>query len=86
MQGYKIVNETLRIQPPRIDLDVQRKTEIVTELFPRDVEEWERTTVVAETWEPIRLEELSAAASRLKNKKAPGPDGVPPEATKVLVK
>ena len=59
---------------------------IVTNLFPqqRDLQIGDHNSV--EPVPPITLEELKSAYSRMGNKKAPGPDGVPNIALKKAIK
>lgn len=77
-QGYKIVMKKIA---PNTKVDVDTKLEIVRELFPTH-EEMQRREY-NEVAEPFTLEELKEAAGRIKPKKAAGPDGIPPEVTKL---
>lgn len=84
--GYKIVMKKLGMKNPVKVMDVDTMENIVKTLFP--IHE-ARVDVSAEEDIPsitlFTTEELIAATSKLKNKKAPGPDGVPTEVLKAIV-
>ena len=74
-QGYRIVTGKFS-QKEAIPSDL--KLQIAKELFPRA--ETKRFSRCVEDFEEIREEEVKTAASKIKSRKAPGPDGIPPEA------
>lgn len=83
--GYKIALRKLGARIPPPDLASETVTNIVNTLFPSH--ESHREDVVLSCPEPPPLftaEELKAAASTLKNNKAPGPDGIPSEVLKIV--
>jgi Reverse transcriptase (RNA-dependent DNA polymerase)/Endonuclease-reverse transcriptase len=68
-------------------LNQEDKVRIACELFPRHPRvRWRRETGPMEGGEPFTPEELTAAAARAKNRKAPGPDGIPNEVMKMTVR
>lgn len=61
------------------------KMEIAEELFPKDEKEtWLRQETVKEEIPQFRMEELVEAFQRLRNKKAPGTDGLSGEVVKMF--
>lgn len=81
-KGYQIALKSLRMAAPeKISLDRMRA--IITALFPvHDPVTWQPPMV-----RDIPLftqEELQIATERIKCKKAPGPDGIPPEVIKTV--
>lgn len=75
---YKIVCR----KQPRTTLEDDRIREVVQELFPRDdIIDWEDITIEEETV-PFTVEAIYRVGKRMKARKAPGPDGVPPEIIK----
>ncbi|KAJ8910377.1 hypothetical protein NQ315_012824 [Exocentrus adspersus] len=83
-QGYKIVMKALGKEEPVVHLEETRKRNIIKELFPRAMEE-RLEDITEETEGEITREELEEAGKRIKEKKAPGPDGIPPEMVKILL-
>lgn len=81
--GYKIATKHLKNQSLPYQLSEERRIEIVEHLFPTKQDSWERGNIAVVSDE-FTLEELAAATERLKGGRAPGPDGVPPEAIKEL--
>lgn len=81
--GYKIVMKRLGV--PQVALTPEFKKEILTELFPaHDKEAW-RQSEIQEDIQPFTLAELQRAGEKIKTKKAPGPDGIPPEVVKTMI-
>lgn len=86
--GYLIVMKKIGIPPPIIPDEVAHNA--ITQLFPTHTEqvrstEDEADEDIGEAY-PITLEEVEAVAARIKARKAAGPDGIPPEAVKILMK
>lgn len=85
-EGYKIIKNSLKPKEPRVDMPNSKKIAIAEVLFPEHSRiEWEQSLVATEI-EELTIGELGKAAERLKPGKAPGPDGVTPEAVKILVR
>lgn len=83
--GYQIAMKKLGCSPPPLADEFIEK--VVSGLFPTHPEErWELPQANDEEFSPITAEELEAIGSRIKRRKAAGPDGVPPEAVKILLK
>lgn len=83
--GYKIVTRKLRVVGPENQLDADTKSRIVDALFPSHPVRVVEDAPVQNVVPPLFTEgELSAAVSSMKNKRAPGPDGVPVEALKLV--
>ena len=78
--GFKIVCRKFR--KPAAKIKKETKIEVINELFPTGrIKEWPKRTEVAI---PIISEmEVLHAAERMKNKRAPGPGGIPPEIAKI---
>ena len=81
--GYKIVRKKLGIPLPIVS--DEEKQVVIENLFPRR-EYRNREFKTPEIIEKVTREEVQEAGKKLRNKKAPGPDGVPPEAIKAVVK
>lgn len=86
--AYKIVMKKLKQLNSAIPSDPKILVGIVTHLFPpQGITEWDHTSSqVFENFPPVSIEELQLAASKLKDKKAPGPDGIPNMVVKELIK
>ena len=83
--GYKIVMKKLGSNSKTPQLDNEKMQKIVDTLFPTHVLRAEdQYNQLHEDPPPFTETELRAATSRLKSGKAPGPDGVPVEALKVI--
>ncbi|XP_073821380.1 uncharacterized protein [Musca autumnalis] len=82
--GYKVVMKKLGAQTPTNVMDVETMGNIVNTLFPTHETRVETTTNVHVTPTMFTMEELKLAATKLKNNKAPGPDGVPSEVLKEI--
>ena len=80
---YRIATKQLNITTERHGLSKEMAIKTIEELFPnRDTrKEKEHHPVEAP---PFTEEELLAASRKLKPKKAPGPDGLPPEVVKIV--
>lgn len=84
-KGYRIVTNKVKSKPPT-NLTGEKQMQIAAKLFPtNNVTKWNRLNVEGEETPLFSLEELTKASRRIKNKKAPGPDGVPPEVIKAVV-
>ena len=83
--GYKIVTKRTGLQPmPK--LTTKEKIEIASKLFPeRPIVTWQFDNDTA-NMPIVTKEEVVLASRRLKNGKAPGPDGIPPEVVKIVAK
>jgi len=87
---YKLVMGKLSRPPPIPELNDPGCIEhIVKGLFPqhpkREITTWHYNPLLDETQWRIDVTELKSTASRLRNKIAPGIDGIPNEAVKVIV-
>lgn len=85
--GYKLVMKKLGGIAAPIDLSARSLEKIVNTLFP--THELENTGTTTHRNEPVTLfteSELVAAVKTFKNQKAPGPDGIPAETLKIIVK
>lgn len=81
--AYKIVMKKLKQKDCKIPTDPSMLTKIVMHLFPaQEAITWENTYI--DDFPPVCVEEITQAASRLKDKKAPGPDGIPNTIVKEL--
>lgn len=80
--AYKIVMKKLNILTP-YEIDDEIKIQIVNELFPRAIDDWEIEPVEKDI-QPFTLEELKVAVASIKCGKAPGLDQIPPEAVKIV--
>jgi Reverse transcriptase (RNA-dependent DNA polymerase)/Endonuclease-reverse transcriptase len=81
-KGYKIAMKKLGGALPKLPDNLV--SEIVETLFPEQ-EIGEREVVPIEDFPPITVEEVHSAGRRIAKGKAPGPDGIPPEATRYLL-
>lgn len=86
-EGYQIVTKRIGIPPPNIPDETADKA--IRQLFPTHPERPGGTQTFEDNEEntpPVTIEEVLAACERIKGGKAAGPDGVPPEAVKTLMK
>ncbi|XP_023310320.1 uncharacterized protein LOC108917090 [Anoplophora glabripennis] len=82
--GYKIVTGRLTNKLP-VDLTFEKRREVAKELFPQSEHKIKAPLLISEV-EPFTKKELLRAVENIKNGKAPGVDGIPPEAVKEAVK
>lgn len=78
--GYKIVTKKLGATAPSTVMDAETMTHIVDTLFPSHPPRIEMIEEDVEEIPPFTEVELKVAVNSLRNKKAPGPDGIPGEA------
>lgn len=84
-QPYKIVMNKIRTRAPQLPPDILEIT--VNTLFPSQPKRPVESFLVAENELPeVTLDEIERARERLAPGKAPGPDGIPPEVVRILVK
>ncbi|KAI5748206.1 hypothetical protein M8J77_023050 [Diaphorina citri] len=82
--AYKIVCKKFKVSP-NIPLKIEEKIKEAEKLFPRhEPITWEEIEVRAEEIPKITMEEVVEAFHKLKNKKAPGTDGISSEIAKAL--
>lgn len=82
--GYKIVAGKLRKGAPKIPAETRKQA--LDTLFPvHPPALWRRSPVEIPEDLLIRVDELVEATSKMKNKKAPGPDGIPAAVIKTMV-
>ena len=85
-EGYKIVTGKFQPIDPSTLPSKSEKLKIAEDLFPEGPSFEREIFDVAENDIPqFTEEELKTAISRVKGRKAPGPDGLPPEAVKLFV-
>ena len=82
---YKVVMKRVKLQPLSSPTCPALLEKIVTNLFPQQPELQIGDLNTEEPIPPITLEELKITCSRLGNKKAPGPDGIPNIALKKAI-
>lgn len=82
--GYKVAVKYLTNLSPPYSLAPERRMEIVSHLFPNRTDSWSEGTLV-EGVTPFTLVELRDAGQRIKEGKAPGPDGIPPGVIKEAI-
>lgn len=83
--GYKVVMKKLGTRKPVSEMDEKTMENIVSTLFPTHETRTNNFSDDDTLATPLfTTEELQAAARKLKNKKAPGPDGVPAEVIKII--
>ena len=81
--GYKIARKKLVGAAPKLPEDLVN--EIVLHLFPRQAPPDQRPTTEGGTIPTVTVEEVKEAGRGVKTGKAPGPDEIPPEATRYLL-
>lgn len=82
--GYKIVTRKLGALAPAPELEDRVMYNIVSSLFPDHEVRRDSPILICEDPPLFTEDELRDAASSLKNNKAPGPDGIPVEALKLI--
>lgn len=82
-KGYQIVSKKMG-QQKTASLTPERERDIVNALFPTRSDYWLPTEPTRNVDE-ISMEELHMAKDKIRCNRAPGPDGIPPEAIKYLV-
>lgn len=83
-KGYQIVMKKLRLSPPKVLNDEKIKL-WVEKLFPKHpINVWMDIVVAEEEIPMFQRTEIIAAAKKIKTKKAPGPDNIPPEVMKAV--
>lgn len=82
--GYKLVMKKLGAKAPASDMDEATMQNIVNTLFPAHEKREDLDEEDISGLTPFTEEELKSAARNLKNKKAPGPDGIPSEVLKEI--
>lgn len=83
-EGYKIVMRRLGKAMPYA-LPLEQRRNIINSLFVQTEDDWVMGHEVEGDIPLITLEELHKTAERIKTKRAPGPDHLPPEAIKLAV-
>lgn len=83
-QGYKIATKKIGKQTT-CNLTKNEKIKMAEELFPRDLElQWETEGDNGDV-DPFTEAEIALAASKMRRRRAPRPDGIPAELVKVTV-
>lgn len=85
--GYKLVMRKLGARTSAPDLKEDTMENIVNTLFPTsEIVQNEGPPPHGDPPPPFTITELQTAANALKNRKAPGPDGIPAEILKIIAK
>lgn len=83
--GYKIVMKRLRMPVAGNQMNAETMENIINTLFPGHTERNMERPVEGVAEVPLfTLEELNRATVAMKNKRAPGPDGIPSEIKMVV--
>lgn len=81
-KGYQIVTGKF-CQKPRTRLGKEETIAQVDRLFPKHpINRWQEILITENEVQPFETAELQLAAARMKAKKAPGPNSIPPEVLK----
>lgn len=84
--GYKIVCRKFKILNTKTIPTIE-KLDVASKLFPEHkIEEWRTGSVTLAEIPPFTLDEVLTVCVNIKNKKAPGPDGIVPEIVKTFIK
>lgn len=84
-QGYKIATKRIKTTPPE-GMRMEEIKDLASNLFPTHEGVIFEQPEVRNPPPHFTMEELEKACQRLKEKKAPGPDGIIPEIAKMVVK
>lgn len=85
--GYRVVMRKLGARSPGPSLEADQMERIVDALFPTHrARDQERPLNTTDEVPLFTVEELRSAAGSLQSKKAPGPDGIPPEVMKAVAR
>lgn len=83
--AYQIVCKKFKMLP-RIKITEEKELDIVRHMFPSQAQQkWPGIESLGDEFPLFSQEELQAAAEKLKNKKSPGPDLIPPEIIKIVI-
>lgn len=82
--GYKIAMKKLGQSSPPAEYDAKEMSSIVDTLFPQRPTLHLTSHATVEEVPLFTHDELAKAAGSLQNRKAPGPDGIPAEALKIV--
>lgn len=83
--GYRIACRKFRLHP-KIELTEEQRFEEARKLFPEnEVVRWPEVYIQPAKVTPFDTAELVQAGARLRDRKAPGPDFIPPEVIKAAI-
>lgn len=82
-KGYQIAMKQFKKMGPKLELTQEKELEIINALFPSRHTEWGEYNKI-DNIEKFTIEEITNAGKNIKLGKAPGPDGIPPEAVKII--
>jgi exonuclease III len=85
-KAYQIVTGKMKLRS-KGELDTEEQIKIAKDLFPETAAiRWEAKEIETEEIPSLNAKELEAAAETMKRRKAPGPDQIPNEVVKAVVK
>lgn len=85
-QGYAIVTKRL-FGGQQQTLTMEKEADILQKLFPRRARvNWEYELPAMDEFIPFTTEEVMEEVKQMKNKKVPGPDGIPSETLKLVIR
>ena len=88
-EGYKIVTKRLKARQAPPNLPMEELERVAVTLFPEHAipryAHEEEGEIHMEEDDQFSTEEVMRSARKIKIRKAPGPDGIPPEAVKAVV-